>query len=67
MISDDYGRIPKLRDPYKPDKKIQRFQDRISGKKRGMRKYANSIVANRAAFDRIRMPGGGDGFEGDEY
>ena len=45
--SDDNRKIPNLREPFKPDKKLAKFMKKIEkadGNNRGMRKYANSIV-----------------------
>jgi len=49
--SDDFVKIPELRDPYKPNKKIERFNrklEKVKGSNRnksmGLRKHANTIV-----------------------
>jgi len=49
--SDDFNKIPCLREPYKPNKKIERFHKKIEKNKNksrnksvGMRKYATSIM-----------------------
>jgi len=56
--SDDFGKIPSLRDPYRPNKKIERFNKKLEKVKNrgrnasmGMRKYANSIVESTSGKD----------------
>ena len=47
-ISNTYGQIPRLREPFKPNQSMQKTWNRwaYTTKRIGMRKYAKSIVVN---------------------
>lgn len=52
QLSNDFGMIPSLREPYRPNKKIEKFQKMIADSRRGERfnmthglgKYGHSII-----------------------